>query len=430
MELTAVLSANQNAAAIQQQLAETENRYRQLCEEKLSLDLTRGKPSAMQLDLSNGMEGILGNAYSCADGDSRNYGDVLGTPEARKLGGELLGMPAELVLAGGSASLQLMFLAALHNHQFGANGPESAWSRRGKVRFLCPVPGYDRHFTITETLGIEMLNVPMTDAGPDMDQVEAMVKADASIVGMWCVPKYANPTGCVYSDECVDRIAALGKIAAPGFRVFWDNAYGVHDLTDNPPQLASLYAAAVRHGTVDNVWQFTSTSKITFAGAGISWAASSAANLKSFAQFVNVGIIGFDRVNQLRHVRFLRDLPTIMEHMQGHRQLIAPKFALVQKILNEKLSAEYGSWTSPQGGYFIAFTAQPGLASEIIALAGAAGVKLTPAGAPFPYRKDPANSIIRLAPTLPPLGEIEKAVEVFVVSVKLATLRKLAAAAA
>lgn len=405
--------------------SQVKSRFQQLQNEGLKLDLTRGKPSAAQLNLSNELDGILQGEYVASGTDTRNYGNPLGITEARKLGADFLGVPAEQVLAGGNASLTLMFFALMLQQNIGCRGPETAWNRRKAAKVICPVPGYDRHFTICETLGVEMITVPMTDKGPDMDAIEQLVKSDPDVVGLWCVPKYSNPTGCTYSDETVDRIAALGKIADPTFRVFWDNAYAVHDLTSPGEELASIYDACVRHGTEDSVWQFASTSKITFAGAGISWAASSAANLEVFKKFVNTAIIGFDQVNQLRHVKMFPDMDSIKAHMEKHRQLMAPKFEAVLKRLDDELNEDYGVWTRPAGGYFISFDARPGLAQHIVDLAGEAGVKLTPAGATFPYGKDPQNCNIRLAPSLPPLAEVEKAAEVFVVCVQLATVESL-----
>ena len=416
--------ANQSPESLKNLLIQVRQRYQSLQSENLQLDLTRGKPSAAQLDLANDLDGILQGNYMAGTVDTRNYGDPLGLIEARQLGAELLEVPVEGVMAAGNASLTLMFFAMMMQNQIGCRGPETAWAKRKAAKVICPVPGYDRHFAICETLGIEMVTVPMTDTGPDMDAIEALIKNDADIVGLWCVPKYSNPTGCTYSAQTVDRIAALGLIADSSFRVFWDNAYCVHNLDTDEP-LASIYEATKKHGTQDSVWQFASTSKITFAGGGVSWAASSPENLAVFARFVNIAIIGFDRVNQLRHVKMLPNVEAIKVHMKKHRALLAPKFTAVQDTLERELNEDFGSWTRPKGGYFINFDCQPGLASRIVSLAGEAGVKLTPAGATFPYRKDPQNCNIRLAPSMPPLEEVSKAAEVFVVCVQLATLEKL-----
>jgi DNA-binding transcriptional MocR family regulator len=314
-------------------------------------------------------------------------------------------------------------------------GAASAWSREaaaagGKVRFLCPSPGYDRHFAICEALDIEMIPVAMNDEGPDMDQIEALVKADPLIKGIWCVPKYANPDGVVYSAAVVSRMAALGKIAGAHFRILWDNAYAEHHLVANPPELANILALSEAAGTLDNVYVIGSTSKITHAGAGISFIASSEANLKSLADQLIIATIGPDKVNQLRHMRFLKDMPTLRELMQQHRAILQPKFEALLRELEAGLSgkqvngAALGEWTVPQGGYFVLFNTQPGLADTVVKLTAAAGVKLTPAGSTWPYRKDPANNNIRLAPSFPSLPEISAAMKVFVLCVELASIER------
>jgi len=404
--------------------AELNAQYQALKAQNLKLDITRGKPSADQLSLSDHLDGILEGNYLTADGeDTRNYGNLRGITEVRKLGADMLDVPADNVIAAGNASLTLMYICMLHSCYYGARGPENAWSNACKAKMICPVPGYDRHFSLCENLGVEMVTVPMREAGPDMDAVEALIEDDDNIVGLWCVPKYSNPTGVVYSDETVERIAQLGKIAKPWFRVFYDNAYAVHDLSDTPVQLASLWDRCEAHGTQDSVWQFGSTSKITFAGAGVSFVAGSNDNLAELQKLLGVIIIGFDKVNQLRHAKMFPDKQALLTHMSMHAELIRPKFAAVLQALNSEL-AEYGSWTQADGGYFISFDTDPGLASEVVRLANEAGVKLTPAGATFPYGKDPEDRNIRIAPTLPPLPEVVKAMEVFVNCVKLATVQK------
>ena len=398
--------------------------YQALKAQNLKLDITRGKPSADQLSLSDHLDGFLEGNYLTADGeDTRNYGNLRGITEVRKLGADMLNVPADNVIAAGNASLTLMYICMLHSFYYGARGSENAWSNACKAKMICPVPGYDRHFSLCENLGVEMVTVPMREAGPDMDAVEALIEDDDNIVGLWCVPKYSNPTGVVYSDETVERIAQLGKIAKPWFRVFYDNAYAVHDLSDTPVQLASLWDRCEAHGTQDSVWQFGSTSKITFAGAGVSFVAGSNDNLAELQKLLGVIIIGFDKVNQLRHAKMFPDKQALLTHMSMHAELIRPKFAAVLQALNSEL-AEYGSWTQADGGYFISFDTEPGLASEVVRLANEAGVKLTPAGATFPYGKDPEDRNIRIAPTLPPLPEVVKAMEVFVNCVKLATVQK------
>ncbi len=396
----------------------------------LALDLTRGKPSPAQLDLSNDLAGLEGGWHAANGTDTRNYGGLDGLAEARALGAELLGVHPDEVLAGGNSSLTLMYLYLLNAWVHGPAGHGSAWRDSETVRFLCPVPGYDRHFAILEDLGIEMLTVPMTDQGPDMDAVEAKLAADPTIKGIWCVPKYSNPTGQVYSDDTVERLAGLATIAGPHFRIMCDNAYAVHDLDDEPPILANVMDACRRRGTEDSLVLFGSTSKVTWAGAGLSWVAGSSSTLSNFRRRLQVSTIGPDKVSQLRHVRFLKNLDGVRAHMKRHAALLRPKFDLVVRHLEEALGGTgMGRWTNPRGGYFISFDARPGLASTIIALAAAAGVKLTPAGATFPYGKDPDDANIRLAPTFPELDELDRALQVFVVCVQLASVRQRLAAA-
>ena len=404
---------------------ELDDAYRRFRDAGLTLDLTRGKPSPAQLALSDGLDDADGG-FLAADGtDTRNYGGIDGLPEARALGAALLGVHPGEVIAGGNSSLTLMYLYLLNAWLYGPAGPGTAWRDTGAVRFLCPVPGYDRHFTILDDLGIEMINVPLTADGPDMDEVEAHVRADPAIKGIWCVPKYSNPGGQVYSDATVDRLGRLGTLAGAHFRIMCDNAYAVHDLDDDPPHLANLMDACRRHGTEDSLVLFGSTSKITRAGAGIGFIAGSAGNLGQFRARMQVFTIGPDKVNQLRHARFLRDLDGIRAHMRKHAAILRPKFELVRRVLSAGLEdTGMGSWTTPRGGYFLAFDARPGLATEIVRLAGDAGVKLTPAGATFPYRRDPADVNIRLAPTFPELAELEQAMRVFVACVQLASVRQ------
>lgn len=392
----------------------------------LSLDLTRGKPSAEQVSLSDSLDGILKGNYTSKSGiDVRNYGGLEGIPEARELGASILGVPASNVLAGGNSSLTLMHQVMTVAHIFGLNGPESAWNKQSSVKFLCPVPGYDRHFSVCEHLGIEMVTVPMTSTGPDMDKVEEMIKADSSIKGMWCVPKYSNPTGVIYSDETVERIAQLGKIAGEGFRVMWDNAYAIHDLTDNPGQLANIFDACAKAGTEDSVIQFASTSKITHAGSGVAFVAASDANLAGFKKSLGFITIGPDKVNQLRHVNFFAEEGSLNAHMKKHAEIIKPRFASVLKHLEEAFGDnDLGSWESAEGGYFISFDTLPGLAQEVVNMADEAGVKLTPAGATFPYGNDPQDSNIRIAPTVPTVEQVDEAMQVFVLCVKLASVRQ------
>lgn len=405
--------------------SELANEYQTIVEQKLSLDLTRGKPSPEQLNLSDALDGILKGDYRAQDGtDTRNYGGLDGVPEGKQLGANLMGVSPDNVLVGGNSSLTLMFQVMLTAHQFGLAGPESAWKNEGEVKFLCPVPGYDRHHTVCEQLGIEMIPVPMTENGPDMDKVEALVKQDSKIKGIWCVPKYSNPTGVVYSNDTVERIAGLGKIAGANFRVFWDNAYAVHDLVDNPPELACVMSACERQGTEDSVIQFASTSKITHAGAGVAFVNASATNLKGFKQFLGSCTIGPDKVNQIRHSRFLPDRDALLQHMKGHAKLLKPRFAAVLDALDQAFGDnDLGHWQAPKGGYFVSFDTRPGCARETVRLASEAGVKLTPAGATFPYGKDPEDRNIRIAPSVPSVSEVKSAMQVFVICVKLASVR-------
>jgi DNA-binding transcriptional MocR family regulator len=406
--------------------------YQTILAKKLNLDLTRGKPSAEQLNLSDALDGLLAGKYIAADGtDTRNYGGLDGLPEAKKLGAYIMDVDATNVLVGGNSSLTLMFQVMLAAYQFGLKDAASAWKNEGEIKFLCPVPGYDRHYTVCEQLGIKMINVPMTSTGPDMDTVEALVKADKSIKGMWCVPKYSNPTGVVYSNETVERIAKLGLSAGANFRVFWDNAYSVHDLTPNAPALASILDASRRHGTEDSVIQFASTSKITHAGSGVAFVAASAANLAGFKKFLNACTIGPDKVNQIRHTRFLPTKEALMAHMAKHAALLNPRFDAVLSALSKAFEAtNLGAWEKPVGGYFVSFDTLPGCAKETVRLAAEAGAKLTPAGATYPYGKDPEDRNIRIAPSVPTVPEVVGAMEVFVTCVKLASVRKALASRA
>ena len=416
------LSADELGAA----LTQLEAQYEALRSHGLALDLTRGKPSTEQVALSDALDGILAGNYRAADGtDVRNYGGLDGLPEAKTLFGEVLGVPAGEVLVGGNSSLNLMYLVMDFALTVGLRGPESAWGNNDTVKFLCPVPGYDRHFAVCQHLGIEMINVPMTATGPDMDRVEQWVREDDSIRGIWCVPRFSNPTGCVYSDETVARIAQLGTVAGKHFIVMWDNAYAVHALSAEAPPLASIHAHARQHGTLDTIFQFASTSKITFAGAGVACLASSEANLAALTAHLGLQTIGPDKVNQLRHTRLFPDLATLQAHMAAHAEIIRPRFDVVLDTLERELGgAGMGSWLAPQGGYFISFDTLPGLAADVVGLAADIGVKLTPAGATFPYGEDPDDSNIRLSPTFPALADVRTTVEAFVVCVKLASVRQ------
>lgn len=400
--------------------------YEQFRAAGLKLDLTRGKPSPAQLDLSAALLGPLDGGYLAEDGtDARNYGGLDGLPEAKRLGAALLGVKIEEILVGGNSSLELMYRTLFFAQFFGLRPAATPWREQGKVKFLCPVPGYDRHFSICQHLGIEMVPVALTGQGPDMDQVERLVKLDSTIKGIWCVPKYSNPTGESYSDETVARIAALGRIAAEDFVVMWDNAYTVHDLYLPGEPLANLMDLARELGTEESIVITGSTAKITYAGAGVAFLATAPANLARFRAHLGMSTIGPDKINQLRHVRFLKDEATLQALMQRHAQILRPKFERVLERLDAALTGkEIASWTKPKGGYFISFYTLPGLASEVVRLCRELGVALTPAGASFPYGKDPQDSNIRLAPSFPSLEEIDRTMEVFVICVELATIRQ------
>jgi len=413
-------------AELRAALADLHEQYDALAAKNLNLDLTRGKPSAAQVALSDALDGILDGDYRAADGsDARNYGGLEGLPEARALFAAVLGAAPEETLVGGNSSLTLMYQVMDFALREGLRGAESAWGNRAQVKFLCPVPGYDRHFSVCEYLGIEMIPVRLLDSGPDMEQVEALVAADADIKGIWCVPRFSNPTGCVYSAGTVERLARLPQVASANFIVMWDNAYAVHTLQEDAPTLDSITAHARELGTMDGIFQFGSTSKITFAGAGVAFVGSSERNLAAFRAHLAFQTIGPDKVNQLRHVRFLKDSETLSAHMSRHAALLKPRFDAVLGTLERELAGSgMGSWTTPQGGYFVSFDALPGLASEIVALAGNVGVKLTPAGATFPYGKDPDNRNIRLSPSFPAQDDVQASVDVFVLCVKIASIKQ------
>nr|WP_241262812.1 aminotransferase class I/II-fold pyridoxal phosphate-dependent enzyme [Parahaliea mediterranea] len=417
-------------AELKEQLNDLYEQYEQLAERKLGLDLTRGKPGAEQVALSNALDGILGGDYRAADGtDVRNYGGLDGLAEARELFGALLGVAPEETLVGGNSSLTLMYQVIDFAMNEGLRGEDTAWALNDQVKFLCPVPGYDRHFSICEYMHIEMLPVPMLDSGPDMDRVEELVRNDPDIKGIWCVPRFSNPSGCVYSDDTVERLAKLPQLAGEHFIVMWDNAYAVHSLYDDAPALASIADYCRAHDTLDHVFQFGSTSKVTFAGGGVAFVGSSERNLSTLKAHLAFQTIGPDKVNQLRHVRFLPDRAAIEAHMARHAALIRPRFEAVLDTLERELAGTgMGHWTAPRGGYFISFDTRPGLAREVVDLAGNIGVKLTPAGATHPYGRDEADTNIRLAPTFPSSEEVQASIDAFVVCVKLATVKQALAA--
>ena len=394
----------------------------------LALDMSRGKPSAKQLDVSLGLLDTINSSsdLKALDGtDCRNYGVLDGIPEAKKLMADMMGTTPDHVIVYGNASLNIMYdqISRAYTHGILGNTP---WCKLDKVKFLCPVPGYDRHFAITERFGIEMINIPMSESGPDMGMVEEYVSKDASVKGIWCVPKYSNPQGYTYSEETVKRMAAL-KPAAEDFRIFWDNAYVIHDLyDDNKDEIADIISECEKAGNPDMVFEFASTSKVSFPGSGIAALATSANNIADIKKQLTIQTIGHDKLNQLRHVRFFKDINGLKEHMRKHAEFMRPKFEAVESVLEEELGGlGIGSWTEPKGGYFISFEAMDGCAKAIVAKCKEAGVKLTGAGATVPYGKDPKDSNIRIAPSFPTPEEMKQAADLFVLCVKLVSVEKL-----
>lgn len=387
--------------------------YAELQAKGLKLDLTRGKPSAAQLDLSNKLLELPG-ADDFRDGDGtdvRNYGGVHGLPELRAIFGELLGIPVQNLIAGNNASLELMHDVVVFSMLHGGPDSPRPWVQEPVVKFLCPAPGYDRHFAITESLGIEMITVPMLEDGPDVDLIEELVAADPAIKGMWCVPVYSNPTGVTFSWETVRRLVQM-RTAANDFRLMWDNAYAVHTLTHDFVRNVDVLGLAEAAGNGNRPLVFASTSKITFAGAGVSFLGASLGNIAWYLQHAGKKSIGPDKVNQLRHLRFFRDADGVRLQMQRHQELLAPKFAAVLEILSDRLGeSKIASWTEPKGGYFISLDVLPGTAKRTVALAKDAGIAVTEAGATFPYRKDPEDKNIRIAPTMPPEPELRAAID-------------------
>lgn len=401
--------------------------YSDLRAKRLALDLTRGKPSPEQLDLSNGLLTLPGeNVYRDDEGtDTRNYGGQHGLPGLRAVFGELLGIPVPNLIAGNNASLELMHDAVVFSLLHGGVDSPRPWIREPVVKFLCPAPGYDRHFAITESLGIEMIAVPMREDGPDVDLVEELVAADPAIRGMWCVPVYANPSGAVYSWEVVRRLVQM-RTAANDFRLFWDNAYPVHTLTGEFARPVDVLGLAAQAGNPNRPYVFASTSKITFAGGGVSFFGGSLGNIAWCLQHSGKKSIGPDKVNQLRHLKFLGDADGVRRHMLRHQQILAPKFALVLETLDRRLSdSKVASWTEPKGGYFVSMDVLPGTARRTVALAKDAGIAVTEAGASFPYRKDPNDTNIRIAPSFPSLTDLSDAIDGLATCVLLAATESL-----
>ena len=400
-----------------------EKQYADFQAQNLKLDMSRGKPAGTQLDLTNGILFTL-TKYITEDGvDARNYGGLDGIPEAKKLFSGLLDIPTEKIIIGGNSSLNLMYDTMVRFMLFGTGG-NTPWSKLDKVKFLCPSPGYDRHFGICEDLGIEMITIPMTEHGPDMDLVEKLAAEDPAIKGIWCVPLYSNPQGIIYSDETVDRLGSM-KTAAPDFRIMWDNAYGVHHIyTEN--KVKDIFAVCEQAGNPNRVFYFFSTSKITFPGAGVALLASSPENIVEIKKHMGMQTIGHDKLNQLRTVTYLKNPEGVRDHMAKLAAELRPKFDVVLETLDRELAGTgLAKWTKPQGGYFVAIDTLPGCAKATVALAKAAGVTMTGAGATFPYKKDPNDTNIRIAPTYPTYEELKIAIALFCVCVKLAGVNKL-----
>ena len=421
--------AAMETAQLRQLNQETAKRYEDFKALNLQLNMARGKPCADQLDLALGvLEALKARSeFANSNGDdSRNYGIWNGLPEMREIFSHMIGLPADQIILGNNSSLQMMYDCISQGMTHGWAGCKP-WGRQENIKFLCPVPGYDRHFAVTEYFGIEMIPVPMLKTGPDMDMIERLVEKDESVKGCWCVPKYSNPTGVTYSDETVRRFAAL-KPAAKDFRIMWDNAYCVHDLTDTPDTLLNLYEECLKQGTEDNVLYFASTSKISFPGAGVAALGASPRNIIDLKKRITTQTIGPDKLNQLRHILFLHDIDGVYSLMQGHRKILEPKFHIVQESLERELGGlGVAQWSKPNGGYFVNLDVMNGCAKRVVDLCKSAGVVLTDAGATFPYGQDPNDSNIRIAPTFPPQEELAQAMHLLCICVVLAATEKLLA---
>ncbi|MDJ0986192.1 MAG: aminotransferase class I/II-fold pyridoxal phosphate-dependent enzyme [Desulfobacterales bacterium] len=415
--------SNQERGRVKEAL---EQRYQDFKSRQMALDMTRGKPCPEQLDLALDMiKGDAGKTFRTEDGlDCRNYGGLDGIPAAKALFSEYMEVKPQELLIGGNSSLNLMHDTILRAMIKGVTDEAPPWSQLPKIKFLCPSPGYDRHFFICEYLGIEMIPIQMTDSGPAMDDIEEFVAQDDRIKGIWCVPKYSNPTGIVYSDDTVERLAQM-KTSASDFRIFWDNAYAVHHLVDQPAPLKNILSACKQAGNPDRVFMFASTSKISFAGAGLAIMAGSETNLDWVKNQMAFQTIGPDKLNQLRHVLFFKNMAGILAHMQKHAAILTPRFEAVQKVLATELDGkQIARWSRPQGGYFVSIDTLDGCAAAVIQKAADAGVKLTPAGSTYPYKKDPQDRNIRIAPTFPPLEDIQAAMELVAICIQLVSLEK------